>query len=265
MYIHDEWGTLKKVMLGSSQKYMNYTKSDTQHKIEQTLLKNIKTILEKRNIKVIEPNYIKDLEIEESLWVRDSSIVIDDQAFLLPLQNNHEAQRLLEYKTIPFKKYTLPPKGIQLEGGDILQMKTILFIGIHERTNVLGYRWIKQLFPNKHILKIHHKALHLDCCFSILPNNIILYSKKYIHELPTFVSNHFQCINVDTFIKGETNLSTNFLFLDKTTILIDNRFKPIHTLLKSYGFHLILVNIANMWKYGGSIRCLTQPLIRNKN
>lgn len=265
MYIHDEWGKLNKVILGTSQQYSKYTKSVTQHKIEQKVLKDIKTIFEQRNIKVIEPNYIKDLEIEESLWVRDSSIVIDDRLILLPLQNNSEGQRHLEYKTIPFRKYSLPPKGIKLEGGDILQMNTILFIGIHERTNVFAYRWIKQLYPNKHILKINHNALHLDCCFAILPNNIILYSKKYIHKLPAFVSKHFQCINVDTFLQGETNLSTNFLFLDETTILIDHRFKPIHTLLQSYGFHLILVNIRTIWKYGGSIRCLTQPLMRNKN
>lgn len=263
MYIHDEWGKLNKIILGSSKKYLNHNKSDKQIETEEKILKNIKNILEKQNIKVIQPKYIKDLDIDQSLWVRDSSIVIDNQLLLLPLQNNIE-RRLLEYKTIPYNKNVIipPNKEIKIEGGDIIQLNDILFIGIYKRTNVLGYRWLKNLFLNKKIIKINHTALHLDCCFSILPNKVILYSKKYIHELPSFVSNHFYCINIDNLLKGEPNLATNFIFLDKNTILIDNRFKPIHKLLESFGFKLIIVNLQNIWKYGGSIRCLTQPLIR---
>lgn len=263
MYIHDEWGKLKKVILGNSQKYSNYTKSDKQNKIEKIVLKEIQNILEKYHIKVIQPKYINDLDIEQSLWVRDSSIVIDDQLILLPLQNNIE-KRKLEYKTIPFTKNIIipPKKEIKLEGGDIIQLNNIIFIGIHQRTNIFGYNWIKELYSNKTIIKINHKALHLDCCFSILPNKVILYSKKYINELPKFVSTYFYCINIDSFIKGETNLATNFLFLDNNTILIDNRFKQIHKLLQSFGYNIIIVNLQNIWKYGGSIRCLTQPLIR---
>ena len=123
--------------------------------------------MEGKNIKVIKPKYIKDLDINQSLWVRDSSIVIGDQFILLQLQNNN-TRRKLEYKTVHFNKNIIQKnKEIKIEGGDIIQMKAALFIGINKRTDINGYRWIKQLFPDKHVIKINHKALHLDCCFSI--------------------------------------------------------------------------------------------------
>lgn len=266
MYIHDEFSKLRTIILGSSKKYLNYNKSEKQNNIEKNVLKDIKEKLKQRNIKVIEPNYIKNLDINESLWVRDSSIVIDNKFILLPLQDIDDEKRKLEYKTVIFNKSYIIPNNekIKIEGGDIFQLKDIIFIGINERTNLLGYKWLRSQFPNKNIIKINHNSMHLDCCFNILPNNVILYSKKYIKNLPQICLKNYKCINVDNIIEGDTNLSTNFIFLDKNTILIDNqyRFNNIKKLLKSYNYKLIIINLQQLWRYGGSIRCLTQPLLR---
>lgn len=267
MYIENEWCKLRKVILGSAKKYLNYDKSEKQNKIEKGVLKEIQHIMEKKNIEVIQPKYMKDLDIKESLWVRDSSIVIDNQFILMQLQDDCD-KRKLEYKTVDlYKNITQKNEKIKIEGGDIIQMNNVIFIGVHKRTNILGYRWLKQLLPNKRIIKINHTALHLDCCFSILPNKMILYSKKYIKKLPYFCYKNFRCLNIDNIILGDTNLSRNFLFLDKNTILVDNqyRFKNVRKLLKKLGFEIIIINLKNMWKYGGSIRCLTQPLIRDSD
>jgi hypothetical protein len=48
MYIENEWGKLKKVILGSSQKYSSYNKSDEQNQIDKSVLKEIKEIMEKK-------------------------------------------------------------------------------------------------------------------------------------------------------------------------------------------------------------------------
>lgn len=263
MNITNEWGKLKLVILGSSQKYLYYNKTHEQYKIYKETLNKIKLIMEKYNIKVIFPNYIKDLHIIQSLWVRDSSIIIDKQPILLQLDNFENKLRKLEYKTINFPKYILQNNDkIKLEGGDIIQMNDIIFVGIHKRSNIYGYRWLKQLFPNKRFIQIKHKALHLDCCFCILPNKTILYSKKYIETLPQFCYKHFNCINIDKYIKGDPNLATNFLFLDENNILIEQRFTPIIKILKQFNFNIITIDLKDIWKEGGSIRCLTQPLLR---
>ena len=59
----------------------------------------------------------------------------------------------------------------------------------------------------------------------------------------------------------------NIFMILSTYLPIDNqyRFKNVRKLLKKLGFEIIIINLKNMWKYGGSIRCLTQPLIRDSN
>ncbi len=68
--------------------------------------------------------------------------------------------------------------------------------------------------------------------------------------------------DIDSYIKGDPNLATNFLFLDEKTIIIDNQFITIRTLLRQFGFKLIVIDLKGIYKQGGSIRCLTQPLYR---
>ena len=53
MNITNEWGKLKLVILGSSQKYLYYNKTHEQYKIYKETLNKIKLIMEKYNIKVI--------------------------------------------------------------------------------------------------------------------------------------------------------------------------------------------------------------------
>jgi len=250
MFVNNEWSNLKIVILGINNAYKD-------------VLNVIKKKLEENSIKVVRPIPYKRLHITHSLWRRDSSIVIDNQAILLQLQNIDNEYRKLEYKTIPMTNSIIQNNDkIKLEGGDILQMKNKIFVGIHKRTNVLRYRWLKTIFPNKSFIQIKHTALHLDCCFCILPNHTILYSRKYIETLPQYCYKHFNCINIDSYIKGDPNLATNFLFLDEKTIIIDNQFITIRTLLRQFGFKLIVIDLKGIYKQGGSIRCLTQPLYR---
>lgn len=93
-------------------------------------------------------------------------------------------------------------------------------------------------------------------------NKTILYSKKYIETLPQFCYKHFNCINIDKYIKGDPNLGTNFLFLDENNILVEKRFTPIINIPKQFNFNIITIDLKDIWKEGGSIRCLTQPLLR---
>jgi arginine deiminase len=58
----------------------------------------------------------------------------------MQLQNNDE-RRTLEYKTVDFNKnITQNNPKIKIEGGDIIQINNVIFIGIHKRTNIFGYR-----------------------------------------------------------------------------------------------------------------------------
>jgi hypothetical protein len=57
MYIEDEWGKLKTVIIGRSEEYLNSTKSEKQKETEMSILNKIQEIMEGKNIKVIKPKY----------------------------------------------------------------------------------------------------------------------------------------------------------------------------------------------------------------
>ena len=155
-----------------------------------------------------------------------------------------------------------------MEGGDIIQHENTIYIGIGKRTELKAYKWLKQTFPNKKIIKIVHHALHLDCCFCILPNNTIIYSKKYIKSFPSILRETHKVKTIEEFIDKKTNpnLATNLLIINNTILAIDlEKFHRFYDYLKSLGFKVILVPFYNIWKDGGGIRCMTNWLHKTKN
>ena len=192
-YVDNEYDRLKTIILGGCR--------CTEIKMFNELLK----IFRKYNVKVLRPKPINDI-IGKSIWIRDSAVIIGNKKFLLLGKN----RRKYEYKSIKhlFKGYEIPDSDkIELEGGDILQNSKYIFLGIGERTNQSGYEWLKKRISTKKIIPINHSALHLDCCFVLLPNNKILFSKKYIASLPQFLIENFDCINLDNIVKNNIDVN----------------------------------------------------------
>lgn len=267
IFIEDEFSTLKTVILGDYRPYTLSTKKPQQINIDKQVLNDIEKVLISCNVNVIKPKYNKILNISQSMWVRDSSVVIDNSHILL---KGGSRGRKTEFKTINFNKSILFPyeenNNIRLEGGDIIQCKDIVFVGINKRTNILGYEWLVNNFRKKKIIPIYHDLLHLDCGFNILSNNFILYSKKYIKNIPEYCREKFKFVNIDKLINVnfDTNLATNFLSINPKTIIISNqlKFKLLRKYLEELGYNLILIDTKNIHNQSGSIRCLTCPLYR---
>ena len=59
MYIEDEWGKLKTVIIGRSEEYLNSDKSEKQKETEMNVLNKIQEIMEGKNIKVIKTKVYK--------------------------------------------------------------------------------------------------------------------------------------------------------------------------------------------------------------
>jgi len=222
------------------------------------VLKNIKHVLKNLNITVIQPINIK-ANTCRTVWVRDICINIDNKMYLLVNTHNVRRSFIEELKTLNIKGEILD--NIYMEGGDIIQDGNTIYIGIGKRTDINAYKWLKQTFPKKKIIKIIHYARHLDCCFCVLPNNTIIYSKKYIKSFPSILRKTHTVKTVEEFIDKRTNpnLATNLLIINNTIIAIDlEKFHKFYDYLKSMGFNVILIPFYDVWKKGGGIRCITQ-------
>ena len=238
-------------------------------------LKNTLDILEKGlkklGLKVLTPKKYKIEDMCTALWTRDTSFLMNNKVYLLPhmlpIKNKlKSAQRVKqienEVKVIPYKdEGIVVPYNVNLDGGDILVDDNIIFVGKNERTDNSGVKYLTYTFKDKTVIPIKHHALHLDCCFAVLPGNIVLYSTKYIKRMPSIIREKYMCIRIEDilFDTSETNLATNFLIVGKNIIAADTKkFKKLYEFLEKLGFNIILIPFENIATMGGGIRCLTQ-------
>jgi N-dimethylarginine dimethylaminohydrolase len=157
------------------------------------------------------------------------------------------------------KKIIEIPDNILFEGGDIIQEGNYMFVGISSRTNIQIVTILKDLFPNKNIIPIHHTALHLDCCFCILDNKLVFYDSKYIENIS--LPNKFTIFDIASIVDSGKYMATNFVRVGNTLIMSKIKKNAIfRKILRDIGYKIILINTQNIWKEGGSIRCLTQWL-----
>ena len=242
-------------------------------------INQVKSILTSLGIKVVQ---IKDKELDKKykicsqLWGRDYFVKIDDTYILLPCNDNKNIGtfRKYEYKTIEDlfkdKKSIINNKEeSKLEGGDIIQDEDIILIGYNERTNKHGIDFVKNNFKNKNIISIKHYELHLDCCLCILNEKIILYSKKYIPQLPKKLNDLYICIELEKIIgdKIDTNLALNFLIIKKNNIVtaFNKKYTKLYDFLEFMKYKIHYVKNYELYKHGGGIRCLTQWIHYEKN
>jgi len=220
----------------------------------------------------IEYNKGKYTDICDLLWVRDMFVKIDDTYVLLPgTKNDGGIIRNNEYKTIENlfnKKIFNCDNKSKIEGGDIMQHKNTIFVGLNRRTNLKGLSFLTTHFPHKKFIPVPHKALHLDCCFCILHNNIIIYSRKLIPTLPDYISSNYLCLEIENILgeKINCNLATNFIIVKKNIITAYNRsFKSLYDFLELAGYKIHYITFHGLQKHGGGIRCLTQWIQSPKN
>ena len=261
------------IYLGSDYIYNNKS-CDYFYKLEiKKCLKSLEEEIKKLKIKVIRPKKLDIKNLCMALWVRDTSINIKNKLYIIPQMlstsinsdissSNRSFQVSQEVSVIPYKNESeIIPSSVNLDGGDILIDNRNIFLGKGIRTDKTAELYLKKICPNYRIISVKHHALHLDCCMGILPNKKLLYSKKYIKKLPSFLRKEYDCYCVENYINkdSDSNLATNFLLIGKTIIIVyQKKFEKIYKLIESFNIKVITIPFSNVSKGGGGIRCMTQ-------
>lgn len=252
---------------------LGYSNSDPEHNVINYQYKNViidrlENVLTNLKVNVIRTQ--GDENNKEVLWIRDIFFIIDKTCIIcnLTTKDSINKNRAQEYKTIINKlissyKIEFLPEEIRLEGGDVIQNDNDIFVGVNERTNKKAISHLQYLFPTKNIIPIRHNDMHLDCVFSVVKNNVILYSRRRTHasdiqQLNCYGSIGYDCVNIDD--EHDGILATNFLIINDN-IIHNQREKENSTvirLLRDLGYTIHYVDIGDLWKEGGGIRCLTQ-------
>ncbi len=236
---------------------------------KRNIIDNISKVLHECGIDTLKIN----TNLDETIWIRDIYFIIDDQCFICNLTNlcTMNTNRYIEKKDLiqlldkKYKKINYIPRYVDIEGGDIIQSNNDIFVGIGARTNFNSTIFLKTKFPHKRIIPIYHSSLHLDCVFTVLNNNQILFHSEYVES---FTIDNYEKLDIKDYVNSDNPIPCNF-FIYQDNIVCSDMIKneKLLDLLKILNYRVFTINIGNLWKEGGGIRCLTQwyTTIRKQN
>ena len=299
-FVNNETGKLKLVLVGIADDFGGTPKLEEcydpksrenvvlkKFPIEKELIKEVEsfiTVLKKHNIEVLRPLNIAGVN---QIFSRDIVFVIHDTMIIPNIIKNriNEIDGISHITSNICAKHILKmPTNCYIEGGDVILYDKYIFVGyskeedfnkyIVSRTNELALNFISTEFPQYHIKGFElnksdidpmENALHLDCCFQPIGNNMaILYKAgfKYQEDID-FIIDLFGCDNIIEINTLEMyNMCANVFSISEDVIVSNQDFVRLNGVLRSKGFIVEEVAYSEVAKMEGLLRCSTMPLIR---
>ena len=244
-------------------------------------IENFNNILIDNGVTVIRPKPITDLN---QIFTRDIAFVIDNIIFeantidaraeekngILDILNNEKGSNIKI------------PKGIKIEGGDVIIHNNFIFIGYCNkkdenlkvsRTNKKAVDFIKEVFPNKDIIGLelvkndndpHNNILHLDCTMQpVGKNDIIIYEGGFRNKSDySFIKEIFKNTMIKVTSQDMFNGFPNIFSINNKKVVSDITFHKLNSILKEKGYTVEKTMYREISKFGGLFRCSTLPLER---
>ena len=242
------------------------------------------SVLQKYGVKVHRPELLLDTN---QVYTRDIGFVIGDR-FVFPniiSDREHEKEGIEKLvDQIPQERVVRMPAGVRAEGGDVIVWKDRIYIGYSEkedfdeyyvsRTNREGVDFLRESFPDFKLFAFElvksdeeprKNALHLDCCFQPLGENLSIlceagFKKKEDFELLVGHFGEENCIKISA--DEMYDMNSNIFSIDKNVVVSDPHFERLNQLLENKGFTVEKVPYREICKMGGLFRCSTLPLKR---
>tara|TARA_R110000796_G_scaffold71409_5_gene162227 strand:+ start:98719 stop:99630 length:912 start_codon:yes stop_codon:yes gene_type:complete len=284
LHVQNETDKLEAVVLGigtdiGEESEINptskYHKEEGTYPTEEDIQREISTfekVLKSQGIEVYRPKNIEGLE---QVFTRDIGFVIDNTYVVASMQEevrqmelpgvNHITNRIDPNHIIH------PPKGANVEGGDVILWNDHIFVGISARTNMEGYEFIKTSFPHKQVHAIplvvskdrKKNILHLDCTFQPIGSKEAIIYENGFAEHPQIIYDLFKEEDMLKVDQAQMNrMFPNIFSLSPKDIVVERSFKALIAALKERGYSVHEVDYTENSKLSGLLRCSTMPLRR---
>ena len=177
--------------------------------------------------------------------------------------------------SMPYTELLAPPEADTplLEGGDVIVLGKTILVGNTQNpsvgSNKAGYRWLKNILGCSYDVvrvPLREDVLHLDCVLSVPREGLaIICEEAFVEGLPDQIKG-WDLIKVG--IESVRRLAVNGIPVDSRNYIIsfnehnDNRYLQSELEKRNIRVHRVFFGTHN--GQGGSLRCATQPLIRNK-
>ncbi len=275
--IENEYDRLKEVIIGlpntfntlgklkpinpTEEKYFNTPESPKKSLVIKEMHSFAKT-LRMHGVKVHYPRPLKgtidQLTPRDLGFVIDNTFIISHMAYKIREQ---EEKGITGYLDRFDGKIVKAPKTSIVEGGDIIIDERVIYVGVGRRTNEKGFEFIKKTFSDRYkVIRVKHKALHLDCALNILGKGHVLIQQNMLEHISKSINDRYKIINIP---KEEYDmLTTNVLSLSKDTIIARDACSKTNKMLSKKGYEIIEIEFNEIPKTGGSVRCCSLPLTR---
>ncbi|OIJ12012.1 hypothetical protein BKP37_14630 [Anaerobacillus alkalilacustris] len=274
-YCVNEYGVLRKVILcepkhmtirdviNDTQKHFKDVGIHIEKAMEQH--KHFAQVLRDNNIDVILLPPAK--KFPEQVFTRDIGFTLGHTIFVADMANNirrGEEQILKDWlKGEEVSYYNII--GDQIEGGDVIIDGGTIYVGISDRTNEAAIAHLTRLLPSFNIITVpfQNKYLHLDCIFNILsPSEALIYPGVIDKKKEELIASRYELIEVTK--EEQFTLGTNVLSIGNKKVISLPVNKNVNNELRKRGYEVIEVDITEIIKSGGSFRCCSMPLVREK-
>ncbi|MEM9557173.1 MAG: glycine amidinotransferase [Acidobacteriota bacterium] len=191
-----------------------------------------------------------------------------------PLEERHRRMHSFEF--------CVTQDEIVFDAADISRFGRDLVVQESMTTNRAGIRWLRRHFEPRG-LRVHavHFPLdffpsHIDCTFVPLRPGLVLTNPErplQAGEETLFHDNGWRFVDapqptssndeMPPYCQSSKWLSMNVLSVSPTTVICEQREKPLHDLLDGLGFEVLTVPFRNVFEFGGSLHCATWDVRRD--
>jgi dimethylargininase len=190
--------------------------------------------------------------LPDSMFVEDPAIVLDELAVILPLgteTRRREAPSLAQALS-KFRKLEYVSLPGTLEGGDVLRIGRMLFVGLTKRSNSEGIRQLAAILAphNYEVVPVPVTGcLHLKSAVTHLGRNTLLANRAWFDTAPLA---SFQWIDVDP---AEPHAANALALAD--TVIFPASFPRTRACIEVAGFHVTSLDISELQKAESGLTC----------
>jgi N-dimethylarginine dimethylaminohydrolase len=203
----------------------------------------------------------------EQVFTRDIGFTLGQTIFVAKMATDVRSgeenvlKQWLEDEEISY--YNLAEERI--EGGDVVIDRETIYVGLSNRTDQKAAKQLQRLLNQFNVITIlfKEKYLHLDCIFNVVsPEVALIYPNALTKKDIEFFGSRYDLIEVSK--EEQFQLGTNVLSIGNKKILSLPVNVKVNKELRNRGFEVIEVDITEIIKSGGSFRCCTLPIFREK-
>lgn len=137
----------------------------------------------------------------------------------------------------------IAPPGT-LDGGDVLQVGSTVYVGRSARTNPRGITQLSALLPERRIVPVDMSGvLHLKSAVTVLPDG------KFIGDP--------RCVDLPGMVVPEEEAGAHVVLLGGDRVLLSTSAPQTAAMLERSGFIVIKVDISEYEKLEGCVTCLS--------